>query len=487
MTMPSILRRRANLPIGAGIFAILLLAALLLRCDTFGDPNLHGDEAFYFTVGTMMHHGVLPYVDVWDRKPLGLFIVYYLIAGISTAPIAYQLAATVFAAATAWAIAAIARHWTSALGGLLAGLCYLLVLAPLQGFGGQSPVFYNLFVALEALLVLRSLPALRRGTIPPSVPAAMLLGGVAITMKTSAVFEAAFFGLAVLHTLRRAKTPPARLLAAATTLAVIGAAPVLAISAAYALNGHWPEYWQAMVLSNLAKPGDWASATQRLGILAAVLAPIAGLAAFGLVRQLRERGFVLGWLVAAVAGLCAVPNFYAHYALPLMVPLFVAASSALARQPLGVAVTATLATFSLLMSPLDFGHAARSRAAIDRLVAATKAHIGSGPLLLYDAPPQLYQLTGQPFITPLVFPTHLSHLIEKDVSHLSTLGETHRVLTLRPGAVIMPVRLRNGPENEETHRLVLAYVGRHCRPVAIVPTHEWLRTDRIVVWGDCRR
>lgn len=487
MTTSSTIRERANLPVGAALFAILLLAALVLRCDTFGDPNLHGDEAFYFTVGTAMHHGVLPYVDVWDRKPLGLFLIYYLIAGISTAPIAYQLAATLFAAVTAWTIAAIARQWTSALGGLLAGLCYLLALAPLQGFGGQSPVFYNLFIAIEALLVLRSLPALRQGRIPPAILAAMLLGGLAITIKTTAVFEAAFFGLAALYALGRSKPQPVRLVVAATVWAATGAVPTLAISVAYVLTGHWAEYWQAMVLSNLAKPGDWTSAVRRLAILTVVLAPIAGLAGFGLRRQPRERGFVLGWLAAAIAGLFAVPNFYGHYALPLTVPLFVGASSALARQPLGAMVTAALATFALLMSPLDFTHAARSHAAIDRLVAATKAHIGDGPLLLYDAPPQLYQLTGQPFITPLVFPTHLSHLIEKDVSHLSTLGETRRVLALRPGAVVMPVRLRNGPENEETHRLILAYVRENCRPVTVVPTLEWQRTDNIAVWGDCRR
>lgn len=472
----------------AGVFALLLLAAILLRADTFGDPNLHGDEAFYFTVGTMMHHGALPYVDVWDRKPLGLFILYYLIAGVSTAPLAYQLAATVSAAATAAAIAAMARRWTTATGGVLAGLCYLLALGPFQGFGGQSPVFYNLFVALAALIVLRALPALREGRTPKGVAGAMLLAGLAITMKTSALFEGAYLGLAATWALWRSGARPARVLAAALPWALIGAAPALACAAAYALNGHWAEYWHAMVTSNLAKPGSWPTAWIRLQILAAMLSPIALIAALGLVRQNRERAFVIGWLAAAIAGLCAVPNFYVHYGLPIVVPLLVAASGFLARQPLGAGVTATLAILSCaLSSPFQYGHAAKSRAAIDRLTAAAKAHVGDGPLLLYDAPPQLYQLTGQPFVTPLVFPTHLAHGIEKDVSHLSTLGETRRVLALRPGAVVIAVPPRNGPINEETHRLVLAYVGTHCRLIEVVPTLERLGTDMIAVWGDCRR
>ena len=152
---------RLNLAQNSAVrFALLLLVAVVLRCDTFGDPNLHGDENFYLSVGAAMHHGALPYVDVWDRKPLGLFAIYYLITAISTAPLVYQLIATLFAAATAWVISAIARQWAKPQGALLAGICYLLWLAPLQGYGGQSPVFYNLFMASAALLVLRALPAL---------------------------------------------------------------------------------------------------------------------------------------------------------------------------------------------------------------------------------------------------------------------------------------------------------------------------------------
>ena len=132
------------------------------------------------------------------------------------------------------------------------------------------------------------------------------------------------------------------------------------------------------------------------------------------------------------------------------------------------------------------GLAAQVRRA-HRPLPAGGNHIGDGPLLVYDGPPQLYMRTGQRFITPLVFPTHLSHLIEKDVSHLSTLGETERALAQRPGAVVMAVTIRNGPVNEETHGLVLAYVGRYCKPIAIVATPERQRTDLIAVWGDCRK
>lgn len=468
-------------------FAILLLTAVVLRCDTFGDPNLHGDEVFYQTVGIAMHHGALPYVDVWDRKPLGLFIVYYLIAAISAAPLAYQLVATLFATGTAAAIAAIARRWTSAQGGLLAGLCYLLWLAPLQGFGGQSPVFYNLFIAAAALLVLRSESGLREGRVPAQAMVAMVLAGLGITIKTTAVCEAAFLGLFAVHVLYRSPAPRSKVAAAAVLWMAIGAAPTLLIAGAYAALGHWSEFWHAMVISNITKSGDMLSALIRFGLLLTKLAPFLVLATLGLQQMAApERRFTLLWLLAAVLGLFAVPNFYIHYAMPLLVPLCVASAPFLARET-GKLWTAVIAALSILLAtPFQFTQTQQSRAAMAEMVRTVRAHIGDRGLLTYDGPSELYPLTGQPFMTPLVFPTHLSHAIEKDVSHLSTLGETRRVLALKPGAVVMAEPIRNGPVNEETHQLVLAYVGQHCRLIKAIAVPERLKTDVIVVWGDCR-
>lgn len=473
-------------------FTVLLLVALVLRADTFGDPNLHGDEAFYHTIGVAMHHGALPYVDVWDRKPFGLFALYYLFAFISEAPLSYQLAAALFAATTAWIIALIvrrlARDGARPAGGLLVGIAYLLWLGPLQGFGGQSPVFYNLFIALAAWLVLDALPELRKGRIPASTWLAMLSAGTGITIKTTAMFEAAFLGMACVAALARSPARIRTIRWVAASWALTGALPVLAIASSYAAFGYSPEYWHAMATSNLNKALHWPTALFRLRLMLLALSPIITLGLLGLLKgQARESAFLWGWLAASLAGLCIVPNFYLHYALPLLVPLCVAAGGLLSRGSLGGAAVAALAALSFTISPpFRFERAERSREAIEALVQAVRRQSGDGPLFLYDAPPQLYVLTGQPFPTPLVFPTHLSHLIEKDVSHLSTMGETRRVLASRPGLVIMAVRLRNGPGNDETRKAVLQYVARNCRLITTVKAIERQRADWMAVWGRCR-
>ena len=68
-----------------------LILALISRYFVFGDTNYHEDELLFFTIGQRMHDGALPYVDIWDRKPPGLFLLNYLIAGISRGVLAYSL------------------------------------------------------------------------------------------------------------------------------------------------------------------------------------------------------------------------------------------------------------------------------------------------------------------------------------------------------------------------------------------------------------
>lgn len=482
----------------AALIVLFLAFAALLRWDTFGDPNMHGDEVFYHTVGLAMHHGAIPYVDVWDRKPFGLFTLFYLIGFVSENVIAYQIAAAIFAAGTAFVIAMICRDLDALsasegeakaigpLGALLAGLAYLLWLAPLGAYGGQSPVWYNLFIAAAAWLVVRAIPDLRAGRTPASLSLAMALAGAAITIKQTAFFEAAFLGIYAAWMLYRSDAGPSRTIRAATQWALIGATPALAIALGYTAIGHWSEYWQAMVLANLDKPQHWPTALTRATGVTLYIAPLLISALIGLRRRSGEaRRFVGLWLVAAVVGLCSVPQFYMHYALPLTVPLAVAASGFFARGTLGFGVFAAMAIVALSYAPWQPGHAAASRAAIDHLQSLTIRNLGPGPLLLYDAPPQLYRLTGQPMITPLVFPTHLSHAIERNMSSLNTLDETRRVLALNPSTVVMASPPRNAPINEETHSLVLAYVHAHCSRSETVSVPERQRTDDITVWGDC--
>jgi hypothetical protein len=102
--------------------AIIVVAAFAIRCCQFGNPLIQVDETFYLLVGDRMLHGALPYVDIWDRKPVGLFVLF---AGIrllgGDGIVQYQVVATLFAAGAALLIVRIAEPMAGLLAGAVAG------------------------------------------------------------------------------------------------------------------------------------------------------------------------------------------------------------------------------------------------------------------------------------------------------------------------------------------------------------------------------
>lgn len=174
---------------------IFVTLAVATRFQQFGNPIVHIDEQFYLLVGDRMLHGMVPYTDIFDRKPIGLFLLYAAIRCLGgSGIIQYQLVATAFAVATAWVLFRSALRITNPMGATLAGALYLLWIPLLTGQGGQSPVFYNFFVAWAAYLIMpgdgdtADSGLLKRGAF------AMLLMGIALQIKYSALFEGLFFG-----------------------------------------------------------------------------------------------------------------------------------------------------------------------------------------------------------------------------------------------------------------------------------------------------
>ena len=118
-----------------------------------GYPLIHIDEQFYLLVGDGMLNGSLPYVDVWDRKPIGLFLIYAVARlGGGEGIWQYQLLALISVVATALVISRIASRFASPLAAIGAAMIYIVWLNIGGGSGGQAPVFYNLPMAGACLL-----------------------------------------------------------------------------------------------------------------------------------------------------------------------------------------------------------------------------------------------------------------------------------------------------------------------------------------------
>jgi hypothetical protein len=313
---------------------LLTLVAVLARAVTFGNPVLHVDEQFYYAVADAMRHGAVPFVDVWDRKPVGLFLVY--LPAVLLGPVfgiwAYQAMALVCVVVTAEIIARLAERadWTR--GALVAAILYILWLNIADGQGGQSPVFYNPLVAAAILLAVP-----RRGEAyrPRAAGlAAMALIGLSLQIKYSTLFEGIWIGLFLLWCEWRAARPIISILAYGGALVFVALLPTLAVAGVYAAMGQEQAFLYANFISvMLRRPDSWQESGGNFVLLALSVAPLMAAAWVG--RQIggddmSRRGtrlFLRGWLVAALVGVLVFGSWFNHYALPLLVPGCVCAAA----------------------------------------------------------------------------------------------------------------------------------------------------------------
>lgn len=472
--------------------AIFLLFAFIIRAAAFRDPNYHVDEGFYFLVGQRMHEGALPYVDIWDRKPPGIFLTYYLIAGISYSVVAFHVAATLFAAATAFAICRIARQFAGSQGAVLAGLVYLALLNKFGGGGGQTPVFYNLFVATAVWAVLSRLDLLKAGRIDVRIFLAMGLAGLAIFFKQTAFFESVFLGLAVLWLLARSGLELRRIVAYGVLFASVGAAPMVLAGLYYLAEGHFAEFYHAMVTSNLNRGYDFTDRLVRFFSLLGQIGLPLGFACLGFVFGPREPGprnamrLVAIWAAVAMVGVQIFPILYDHYMLPSLPAICAVAARFFDRRDLGLICAVPLIGVMLAAGGnFELSKRERSRNAMENISRYITAKTPHGRLFLYAEPTYLYAMTGTRLTSPLVFAHHLFDARENGSSIYDPATEMQKILSAAPESVVVAVQFHVPQINRVTTDMVYAYVTSECRSRRRFETFNMYEVQLVDVYTGC--
>ncbi len=469
-------------------FWALLVFAILWRSPVYGNPDVFLDEQFYLLVGDRMLHGALPYVDIWDRKPIGLFLIYAfsrLLGGEGF--MQYQLLASVFAGVTAGMIWLVARRACGNFGATASGLLYLLWLNVYSGGAGQSPVFYNLLTMGAVWLCLCANDAGRAGDAGKIARLggwAMLLCGCILQIKYTAVMEGMFFGAWFLWRLWRAGMAPMRIMAIAIGYGVIALLPTLIATGWYAATGHLHAFIYANFLSIFDR-GRLSDSFLRMagGFFLATTPPLAIVGSFGLMRHWQITGrqiagkdrrddfaFLVGWLASAILGFVMIGNFYDHYFLPVLLPAFIVIAPMLVATPIGVTAAAVLAFWALFWSGTpDAAYQRAKRAGLMRLTEATRPYVRDGQcLFIFDGPAILYMTSNACIPTRYAYPDHLSNDVEKRAIGVDAVAEMRRVLASRPGAIVTA----NSPViprlNAQTVPLLKAALGRDYLCVAAV-------------------
>ena len=415
---------------------LLLLVAIAARALTFGDPLVHADEQFYFVVAKAMWHGQLPYLDIWDRKPIGLFLLYMPAAALPLpwGTLAYQGIALACVVATAGLVARFAVRAGWAKGATAAGIAYILWLDLLNGSSGQSPVFYNLPVAAAAWLV-----ATRAGARGAGL-AAMALVGIAIQIKPTVVFEGAFLGVWLLLDARRARRARAGTIAYAVALVGLALLPTATAYAFYAVKGIGALWWQANVVGTLTRLADPPSIQLAHGAsLLLVLSPLIAMAGASRREPVdgdpRLRRFLWCWLGAVLGGVVVFGGWYDHYGLPVVAPAAACAAGFLGGR--GRRHAALILAFAALTGQVVLGINRARHGDLGQLRALFDA-VGRGPgtLFVYSGPPLIYGETGRSAPTRYIFPSHLYLAREEGSIGVRQADETRRILATRPATIV---------------------------------------------------
>jgi hypothetical protein len=452
------------------VFLLLLLVTLAARAQTFGNPVIEYDEQFYLVVGARMLDGARPYIDIWDRKPIGLFLLFAgmrWVGGLfgGDGVLAVQLIAALFVAATAQCVNMLAeRCGARRFASLCAGIGYILWLNLLQGEGGQASVFYALPMVLAALIVFDVALERRWTTKRPLFAGllAMALAGLAIQLKYTVVFEGGLFGLWLLWALRKRGYGWIKLAGTALLLAGVALLPTVLVAGVYAAWGQLDAFLFANFWSGLSRGPVPTGATLKhlatdIGIVSLPMAA----AYFGL-HQMEPRSsvkrFLLSWLFVSAAAILIIGTFSPHYFIPLLLPLMIAAAPLfeLRRKGAIALLIASALAGQGLIAYLTWQKGGRAEA--EAMVRA----IGPVPHCLYvhDGYPILYHLTGSCLPSKFIFPGHLNTATEAPAIGVDGLAEVKRILATKPDAIVTDLPAFS-QGNRITAALVNAELTRH--------------------------
>jgi hypothetical protein len=462
--------------------SLLMLFAIALRLPYFNSPAIHIDEQFYLVVADRwVNQGLVPYVDIWDRKPIGIFAIYAVaVLLFKNAILGYQILATLFVIATCLVVTWIGRILNGPRCAFFAASIYAVAVVLDDGPGGQTPVFYNLLVAGSAALLLKLIlqTSSRRNTITILLASAFLLG-LALQIKYTCLFEAVVLCLFTLGLLLRRKqlTGPDAVVVA-VGMAICGITPTLLVGVAYAAQGHWLEFFDANFKSIFQK-NMWnldAIEWLRRFLLSSVCEfPFLPFVVTGIWIGLRGRGarypqaafwFLFLWLAASFGGAVAFGNPSRHYFLATLVPfsflttdgLFFVSGSRFAAAKWVRAFPRWMegykALVALLLIPvigsvvMAYTNARQRGERADVLAVGSylRERQSAGCLFVFNRLPIMYYLSGACVPSKYVFPNHLSEISEVRGTTNSGLPELRRVLNSQPATIF--VRRPHTPDTD---------------------------------------
>lgn len=469
----SIIERFQTKPARADLWVLGLIIAVTIaaRAPWFGNPNADFDEQLYSLIGSAMLDGKLPFVDIWDRKPIGLFVLFaFAHAAAGPDPQAYQILAGLFVSGGGLLTYRLALRLADRVTAAGAALLVIILLTRSGAHSANAEAFFvPMMLAMAVLVCDPSHPQARLRTL-----GAMLLGGLALQVKYTVLPQCMFFGLWALWGEHRRGASLSRLAGLAVVFAALGVLPTALVTAAYATGGHF----DAFVFANFVSFFERVPAGRFYPQVAAALASPMALVAGGLYAAWRLNPpndrqrylFFVGWFAASLCTVFLPGTVYIYYTAAAVPAAVLVGLPLLDRKGLGrlfpLALVLTISIVSLLARG-GVASQASERADISHLAKAIVPLVDAHErcLFVFDGPTALYRLTGSCLPTNYIYPDHLNNALERDAIGISQAGEVGRIMAAHP-RVIVTADSALTPQNLEAKKLVDRTIALRYQPLA---------------------
>lgn len=307
-----------------------LAFALLFRFFSFFPTLIDHDESTYLVIANEILNGKQYWLDIFDTKPIGIFLLYagfIKVAGNSI--FLLRLLTALWIGLTAWLIYDIQRRWIpKGHAPWLGGMFYLAMIS-LFTFYGVSPNTEIYFSSLAILAIWLNIRC-------PWQWGSMILAGLAIgcglMIKQAVLFDAVALGLFLLWKIRRDQRDNLRRITQLGVMTLISFVPLALVMLWYFRAGALDVFVDhqfflpGRYLDNELRSFPWQMIPDfflryflitTLAVVALVRLPF---------RSFPMIGFYLIWLVLACLGAMLPKNAFGHYFIALIPQLAMLAS-----------------------------------------------------------------------------------------------------------------------------------------------------------------
>jgi 4-amino-4-deoxy-L-arabinose transferase-like glycosyltransferase len=460
------------------VWLAFLLVTLLLRAYSFFYSVIDWDETLYLLIADAWSHGSIPYVEIWDQKPPGVYLCFLLgkIFGAGDLLLGIRVLCVLAVTFAAYFLYRICQRLAPASGAFAyaPGLLYIVFTLVNQGLAANTEIFFIPFVTAGMWCIVACVDV-TRGTWR-SRPWLLITGGVLLGFAFQIKYLVAFdllaiaLGIAVFQFLTTPLATALRNTLRIGALLLLGfVLPNAAILYYFHAQGHLQDLITATLSANVQHRthGD-VSIVKTAGKFYLqfrdqfILWGSAVAALFWIARGTRSNAqkwtvlMLWAWLLLDVISISLTKKFYAHYFLQALPPLCVlffvvwaplysnlqkaSRVTAVACLTLFVMLTTVLPVVEETVMTLYFrkveGNPYWNDASAE-IAALVKQDLQAGDyIFVAGAQPVIYYLTGARIPTRFPYPPFFLDDHFRHVSGIDPANEIRSILDKKPRYII---------------------------------------------------